>query len=257
MSPVRPLVVGNWKMNLDHVEAIHLTQQLGVLLRTISHEHTDVIVMPPFVDLRSVSSVMEADRLPMHLGAQHVSQFEGGAYTGEISVEMLKRLGVKTVLVGHSERRQHFHMDDDVLMATFETVLRAGLTPLLCIGESQEIRDGGRYAKFVAEQIRAVMNATFERPIMVAYEPLWAIGTGTSATTEQVAEMVDIIRHALPLHIATSTPVLYGGSVNAANAHELAQNGDVNGFLVGGASLKADEFVAIVAATNDCYPKSR
>jgi triosephosphate isomerase len=254
---IRPLIAGNWKMNLDHVEAIHLTQQLGVLLRANAHDHVDVLVLPPAVDLRSVSSIIDADRLSLVLGAQHASSFDSGAYTGEISVAMLKRLGVKYVLVGHSERRQMFHMDNSVVAATFDAVRRGGLTPIVCVGESGEVRESGEHESFVSEQVHSALGATNDGEVVIAYEPIWAIGTGASAETAQIAEMAAVLRRALPSGLRESTPVLYGGSIRASNAGEIARHGAVNGFLVGGASVKAEEFVEIVAAANDCYGRTR
>jgi triosephosphate isomerase (TIM) len=250
---VRPLVAGNWKMNKDFVEAVHLIQQLGVLLRARDVEGVDVMVIPPFTDLRSVTSVIEADRLTVSIGAQHVSAHERGAYTGETSVAMLARLGVGTVVVGHSERRRLFGMDDDVVAATLAAVRRGGLTPLLCVGEDEESRSRGDHERFVTAQIRHALAGAPSGPLIVAYEPIWAIGTGTPATTEDVALMAGVVRAALAESARETTRVLYGGSVGASNAGELARAGGVDGFLVGGGSLDAEEFAAIVVATHDCY----
>ncbi len=254
---IRPLIAGNWKMNLDHVEAVHLIQQLGVLLRATAHDNVDVVVTPPSVDLRTVSSLIDADRLPISLAAQHVSCFDAGAYTGEISVAMLKRLAVKYVLVGHSERRQLFHMDNDTVAATFDAVRRGGLTPILCVGESAEVRECGEHEAFVTDQIRSAIGAASDGELVIAYEPIWAIGTGVTAETAQIAEMAAVLRHALPASVRDLTPVIYGGSLRASNAAEIARYGAVNGFLVGGASLKAPEFAEIVGAANDCYGRTR
>jgi len=254
---IRPLVVGNWKMNLDHVEAIHLTQQIGVLMRQHAHEHVDVMIAAPFVDMRSVSSVIEADRLGIALAAQHVSALDNGAHTGEISVSMLKRLSVSAVIVGHSERRAMYAMDDRVVAATFDAVQRAEMTPIVCVGESLEVREAGDHESHVIDQVRRALAGVGERPYVVAYEPIWAIGTGVVAETAQVAEMMQCVRSALPTGHAERTPILYGGSVKSDNAVELSRHGAVDGFLVGGASLKADEFIAIVSAVNDCYPRTR
>jgi triosephosphate isomerase len=244
-------------MNLDHVEAIHLVQQLGVLLRAHSHDHVDVMVLPPSVDLRSVTSVIDADRLPIQVGAQHVSQHERGAYTGEISAAMLRRLGVGAVLVGHSERRQLFAMDEDTVAATFGAVQRASLRPILCVGETDEVRRGGEQVAYVTEQLDRAMVGALDTAFVVAYEPIWAIGTGVSAQVEEIEEMAVTIRRALPEARRTDTAVLYGGSVTADNVAEIARRGRVDGFLVGGASLRAEEFVAIVAQAHDCYGGTR
>ncbi|HUY43839.1 MAG TPA: triose-phosphate isomerase [Acidimicrobiales bacterium] len=259
MSERRALVVGNWKMNLDFVEAVHLTQQIGVLLRHEPVTHIDVMVAPPFVDLRSVSSVLESERVPVGLCAQHVNDHESGAHTGEISISMLTRLGVGTILVGHSERRTHYGMNDDVVSATLLAVVRAGQRAILCVGEDLEVRETAEHAAFVTNQLDVALRALSPAQrdlVTVAYEPLWAIGTGRSATDEEVREMaqvVDAVRSRLAME---SSRLLYGGSVNADNASELMGQG-VDGFLVGGASLKAESFVAILRAVDDCYAELR
>ncbi len=254
---MRSEIIGNWKMNLDHVEAIHLTQQIGVLLRAAAHENVDVIVAPPSVDLRSVTSVIDADRLPIGVAAQHVSSLDKGAYTGEISVAMLRRLGVTSVLVGHSERRAYYGMTDEVVNATAAAALKGGLRPVICVGESADVRGADEHETFVAGQVAAAVEGLTGGPVAVAYEPIWAIGTGDTASVEQVARMASVIREALPVALRADTPVLYGGSVNPDNAKELSTNGNVNGFLVGGASLVAAQFVEIVTIASECYGKSR
>jgi triosephosphate isomerase len=256
----RPLVIGNWKMNLDFVEALHLTQQLGVLLKNRPVEHTDVVIAPPFVDLRSAGSVLDAERLAVDLGAQHVNAHENGAFTGEISVSMLERLGVKWVIVGHSERRTHFAMSDDVVAATLAAVVRAGLHAVLCVGETAEVRAAGQHEAFVAAQLRSALGgleAKHHELVSVAYEPRWAIGTGVNATPEQVSAMTDLVRRVLRGLLSGTPRVLYGGSVNAENAATLVRESDLDGFLVGGASLKAESFCAIVHACDDCYAIKR
>jgi triosephosphate isomerase (TIM) len=250
---VRPVVAGNWKMNKDFVEAVHLTQQLGVMLRAREVDRVDVMVIPPFTDLRSVTSVVAADRLSISVGAQHASVHERGAFTGETSVSMLARLGVSTVIVGHSERRRLFAMDDAVVAATVTAVRRGGLTPLLCVGEDEETRARGDHEEFVTRQVQDALAAAPPGPLIIAYEPIWAIGTGTPATANDVATMAAVVRCALDESARATTPVLYGGSVGGSNAGELARVGGVDGFLVGGASLDAEEFTAIVVAVHDCY----
>ncbi len=256
----RPLVIGNWKMNHDHVAAVHLVQQLGVLLRAIPAEHTDVVVAPPFVDLRSVVSVVESERIPLAVGAQHVNEHAHGAHTGEVSVGMLSRLGVTSVLVGHSERRQSYAMSDDVVAATLRAVVTGGLRAVLCVGEDLAVREEGRQDEYVRAQLDSALAglepAALEA-VTVAYEPIWAIGTGVSATIEQVRATTSYLRATVSARGAGDMRVLYGGSVNADNASELVTEGGVDGFLVGGASLTADSFLAIVHACNDCYAKQR
>jgi len=259
MSERRALVVGNWKMNLDFVEAVHLTQQMGVLLRHEPVGHVDVLVAPPFVDLRSVASVLDSERVPVGLCAQHVNDHESGAHTGEISISMLTRLGVATFLVGHSERRTHYAMTDDVVSATLLAVVRAAQRAILCVGEDLAVREAGEHADFVTDQLESALRALTPAQrelVTVAYEPLWAIGTGRSATDEEVREMAQVMRAVLLALDMGGARLLYGGSINAENASELIGQG-VDGFLVGGASLKAESFVAILRAVDDCYAELR
>jgi triosephosphate isomerase len=247
-------------MNLDFVEALHLTQQLGVLLKNQPVEHTDVVIAPPFVDLRTVSSILDAERLAVALGAQHVNPHDNGAHTGEVSVSMLQRLGVEWVIVGHSERRTNYAMSDEIVASTLRAVVRAGLHAVLCVGESLSLREAGEHQSFVAAQLRSALGGLEEKfhgLVAVAYEPLWAIGTGVNASPEQVSEMSGLVREVLKELVSGSPSVLYGGSVNAENAASLVRESDLDGFLVGGASLKAESFCAILHACDDCYALKR
>ncbi len=254
----RALVVGNWKMNLDHVEAVHLTQQLGVILASRPAPHVDVVVAPPFVDLRSVGSVLEADRSAIELAAQHANPLPSGAHTGEVSVPMLARLRVRWVIVGHSERRALYAMSDDVVAATARAVVAGGLRAIVCVGEDEAVREAGRHREHVRAQVLAALEGLSapEGDVVVAYEPVWAIGTGRSAGVEEVREMAHVIAEALATTRVTGARVLYGGSVNADNAADLL-GGGVDGFLVGGASLRAESFGAIVSAGESCYAGGR
>ena len=256
----RPLVIGNWKMNLDFVEGLHLVQQLGVLLKSHPVEHTDVVVAPPFVDLRTVSSILDSERLAITLGAQHVNPYDNGAHTGEVSLAMLQRLGVAWVIVGHSERRTHYAMNDEIVATTLQSVVRAGQHAVLCVGETLALREGNEHQAFVRAQLESALHgldAKFHPLVTVAYEPLWAIGTGVTATSEQVKEMMVFLREVLRAQSIAEPQVLYGGSVNAENAGTLVRESDVDGFLVGGASLKAESFYAILQACDDCYAIKR
>jgi triosephosphate isomerase len=256
----RPLVIGNWKMNLDFVEGLHLVQQLGVLLKNHPVEHTDVVVAPPFVDLRTVSSILDSERLTISLGAQHVNPNDNGAHTGEISTSMLKRLNVEWIIVGHSERRTHYFMTDEIVAETLRAVVRAGQHAVLCVGESPERREAGDYEDIVRTQLESALKGLDERfraLVTVAYEPLWAIGTGVNATSVQVHEMTQFIRKVMASLSFPDSHVLYGGSVNPENAQSLVRDGDLDGFLVGGASLKAESFCAILQACDDCYALKR
>lgn len=257
---VRPLVLGNWKMNLDFVEAVHLTQQLTVLLKNKPAEHTDVVVVPPFVDLRSVTSVIASEKIDLGVGAQHVNPHDNGAHTGEISVAMLQRLGVGWVIVGHSERRSMYAMDDETVARTLNAVVRAGLRAVLCVGENAARREAGEHESFVDAQLRSALAGLDERyhdQVSVAYEPIWAIGTGATASTSQVEEMTGAIREQLEKLSLRAPRILYGGSVNDENAENIMRATTADGFLVGGASLKAESFGAIIRACNDCYAGNR
>ncbi|MGC2486482.1 MAG: triose-phosphate isomerase [Acidimicrobiales bacterium] len=256
----RPLVIGNWKMNLDFVEGLHLVQQIGVLMKNRPIEHTDVVVAPPFVDLRTVSSVLESERVAAVLGAQHVSDQENGARTGEISMSMLTRLGVQFVIVGHSERRTYYDMSDELVARTLRAVVRGGARAVVCVGENLEQRESGDAEAFVRHQLEAALGGLEERfheSTIVAYEPLWAIGTGVTASAEQVSDMTAFVRGLVRSCGFDAPKVLYGGSVNPDNAAELVRESDVDGFLVGGASLKAESFYAILRACDDCYALKR
>jgi triosephosphate isomerase (TIM) len=263
MSVRRPIVAGNWKLNLDHVEAVHLMSELAMRLRTMDVSPVDVAVVPPFTDLRSVSSVIDAEHLELVLGAQHVSEHDHGAFTGEISAAMLARLGVTVVLVGHSERRALFHMDDATVARTATAVVRAGLSPMLCVGETAAEREDGATEEVLARQLAAVLSGVegvdAER-LSVAYEPVWAIGTGTSATPEDAAAGCAHLRKLAEQHLgegADRLRILYGGSVSPENAAGLVEPDDVDGLLVGSASITAASFAAVVGAVADCYRSSR
>ena len=260
MSARRPLVIGNWKMNLDYVEGLHLVQQLGVLMKNRPVEHVEVVVAAPFVDLRTVSSIIDSERFVIGLGAQHVNSHENGAHTGEISTTMLKRLNVEWVIVGHSERRVHYAMSNEIVAETLGAVVRAGQRAVLCVGEDQSVRENDRYKEYVGAQLDSALSGLdrkFHALVTVAYEPLWAIGTGVNASGEQVREMTAFLREELAARSFDAPQVIYGGSVNAENAASLMGESDVDGFLVGGASLKAEVFYTILRACDDCYAVKR
>jgi triosephosphate isomerase len=260
MGATRSLVIGNWKMNLDFVEALHLGQQIGVILKNRPAEHTDVVLAPPFVDLRTVTSIVDSERMAIEVAAQHVNPHDNGAHTGEVSTSMLKRLGVTWVLVGHSERRTHYFMDDEVVAETLRAVVRAGLRAVLCVGEDGDVRDSGGQSEFVRDQLHAALDGLEPRYVellTIAYEPIWAIGTGVTASNDQIREMTAFVRSVLTELSMAGTRVLYGGSVNPENAPGIVTDAGVDGFLVGGASLKAESFLAIVQACDDCYAGKR
>jgi triosephosphate isomerase (TIM) len=258
----RPIVAGNWKMNLDHVEAVHLISELGVRLRGQDASGVDVVVLPPFTDLRTASSVIEADRLDLALGAQHVSEHSAGAYTGEISTAMLARLGVTVVVAGHSERRRLFGMDDEAVARTAVAIRDAGLVPMVCVGETGDERDAGETESVLTRQLDAVLGALGDVDadrLLLAYEPVWAIGTGVAATSEDAQAASALLRQrwrAVRADGEDRLRILYGGSVSSDNAAELVEGRDVDGLLVGGASLTAASFAAVVDAVAGCYRSS-
>ena len=214
---------------------------------------------PPFVDLRSVASIVDSERIPIGVAAQHVNPNDNGAHTGEVSASMLKRLGVTWVLVGHSERRSMYAMDDAAVALTLRAVVRSGLKAVLCVGEALDIREDGNHDEWVRRQLRSALDGLDERfaeLVTIAYEPIWAIGTGLTADVAQVHAMMTHVRSVLTPAFKESR-VLYGGSVNAENAASLVAEGRADGFLVGGASLKAESFLAIIQACDDCYALKR
>ena len=246
-----PLLAGNWKMNLDHLEAIHLVQGLAIALDDAGFDYSraDVVVIPPFTDIRSVQTVVEGDNLKIQYGAQDISTHASGAFTGEVSAEMLTKLGVTFVIVGHSERRQ-YHGETDALVGEKASVaLAAGITPIICCGEGLDVRKAGQQVPHVLAQIDgALAGFTPEQAskIVIAYEPIWAIGTGEVATPADAQEVCGAIRSRLAERfspeIAGGVRVLYGGSVKSSNIRDIMAEPDVDGGLVGGASLKAEEF---------------
>ncbi|NYD41719.1 triose-phosphate isomerase [Nocardioides panaciterrulae] len=249
-----PLMAGNWKMNLNHQEAIVLVQKLAVTLADKKHDYSraEVVVVPPFTDLRSVQSLVDGDRLAVRYGAQDVSMHEAGAYTGEISAGMLAKLGCSYVVVGHSERREHHGEGDDVVNAKAHRALAAAMTPIVCVGEGLSVRQAGEHVAHTLGQLDgslAGFSAEQVAGLVVAYEPVWAIGTGEVATPEDAQEVCAAIRGRVrEVHgdvAADGVRILYGGSVKAANVAGIMAQGDVDGCLVGGASLQADEFGGI------------
>jgi triosephosphate isomerase len=247
-----PLMAGNWKMNLNHLEAIALVQKLAFSLTAEDHDKAECVVIPPFTDLRSVQTLVDGDKLRIRYGAQDLSQHDAGAYTGEISGAMLAKLGCSYVLVGHSERRQYHGESDELLNAKVRKAFEHGLTPIVCVGEGLDVRQqGGQIAHSVGQLTAALAGVPAEqaRGVVVAYEPVWAIGTGEVATPEDAQEVCGALRRTLgelyPGELADGVRVLYGGSVKSSNVAALMAQPDVDGALVGGASLDADEFATL------------
>ena len=254
MAKRTPLMAGNWKMNKDHQEATHLVQKLSWELQDKKHDFDDVevAVIPPFTDIRTVQTLVDGDKLKLKYGAQDLSAFDSGAYTGEISGAFLAKLGVSYVVVGHSERREFHAETDAVVNAKAKAAYRHGLTPIVCIGEKLEVRKAGTHVEYTLTQLDgsiAGIPAEQAASIVIAYEPVWAIGTGEVATPEDAQEVCAAIRVRLgelySAELAAGVRVLYGGSVKASNVAGIMVKEDVDGALVGGASLDPTEFAGI------------
>jgi triosephosphate isomerase len=251
----RPLIAGNWKMNYTHLEAIGLTQKLAFSMTPEQFAAAEVVILPPYISIRSVQTLIDGDSVPIRYGAQDLSPHDSGAYTGDVSGPMLAKLGCSYVVVGHSERRQYHHEDDATVNAKLVAAFRNEITPILCIGESLEIRDANGHLAHCAAQIEAGLSglsAEQVQSIVIAYEPIWAIGTGKVATPENAQEVCAAIRvrvgELYSPDVADAVRVLYGGSVKASNAAEILAQADIDGALVGGASLDPVEFTAICVA---------
>jgi triosephosphate isomerase (TIM) len=249
----RPLISGNWKMHLNHFEAIQTVQKLGYLVPKEATESVEVSIHPPFTDLRSIQTLIAADDLPFALGAQHCHWEDRGAFTGEVSPAFLAKLDVRYVVCGHSERRELFGETDEMVAAKVTAIQRHGMTPILCVGETLEEREAGHTEAKVLGQVTAGLDgrpAATVATMVIAYEPIWAIGTGRTATADDAQAVCAAIR----AHVATLTDdatagalrIQYGGSVKASNIVELMAQTDIDGALVGGASLDPDEFARIV-----------
>ncbi|MBA2554925.1 MAG: triose-phosphate isomerase [Geodermatophilaceae bacterium] len=248
----RPMIAGNWKMNLSHLEAIALVQKVAFSLDATQLQRVEVVVLPPFVSLRSVQALIVGDQLLIGYGAQDLSPHTDGAYTGDISGAMLAGLGCQYVLVGHSERREHHHESDAAINAKLGAALDNAITPILCVGEGLPVRSEGRHVEYCLTQLDgALAGLAADRlaELVLAYEPVWAIGTGEVATPEDAQEMCSALRERLrETHgaaLAGGMRILYGGSVKASNTEGIVAQPDVDGALVGGASLDADEFARI------------
>jgi triosephosphate isomerase len=253
MSQRTPLVVGNWKMHRDHLEGIQLLQRLAYHLTEEDTEEQEIVVCPPFTALRSLQTLIQSDRMKVRLGAQDCHPDAEGAHTGDVSVPMLARLDVAYVVVGHSERRLHHEEDDALISRKARAVLAGGLRPIVCVGEGEAARESGRAEDVVLAQLRGSLDSvepSSEEELVIAYEPVWAIGTGRTATPTDAQDMASAIRLALAERFgggrAAGIRILYGGSVKPSNIRSLMTLEDVDGVLVGGASLSAEDFALIV-----------
>jgi triosephosphate isomerase len=248
----KPLISANWKMNHNHFEAIQCVQKLAYLVGKEDLEHVDVSIHPPFTDIRSVQTVIDADKLLFAVGAQHCHWEDKGAFTGEVSPLFLAKLNVQYVIVGHSERRQLFGETDQMVAKKVVAIQRQSMTPIVCVGETLEEREAGQTEAKVIDQIRAALGTLQPAAVgalVVAYEPIWAIGTGRTATADDAQQMCAAIRLSVAeiagAEAAESVRIQYGGSVKSSNIAELIERPDIDGALVGGASLDPDEFARI------------
>jgi triosephosphate isomerase (TIM) len=247
-----PLIAGNWKMNLDHLQSIAFVQKLAWALRDAKHRYADVevAVFPPYTDLRSVQTLIAADKLELAHGGQDLSAHDSGAFTGEISGAFLSALACRYVIIGHSERREYHHEDDDLVARKTLAALRHGLVPVVCVGETADDLEAHGPSAVPVAQLRVVLEALSpDADLVVAYEPVWAIGSGQAATPEQAQNVCAALRASIAETLgdaaAQRTRILYGGSVKAANIAGFMNQPDVDGALVGGASLDVDEFSSI------------
>ena len=250
----KPLIAGNWKMNLNHFEAIALVQKIAFSLPEKYFDKVDVTVIPPFTDLRSVQTLVDGDKLRLSYGAQDLSPHDSGAYTGDISGAFLAKLGCSFVVVGHSERRTYHNEDDALVAAKAAAAFRHGLVPIVCIGEHLEVREAGNHVEHNLAQLRGSLAGLTDEQlagVVIAYEPVWAIGTGRVAGAGDAQEVCGAIRAELAqlssAQVAGGVRVLYGGSVNAKNVGEIVAQTDVDGALVGGASLDGEQFATLAA----------
>lgn len=247
-----PLIAGNWKMNHDHLEAIQSAQKLAFAFPKDGYEYVDVALMVPFTDLRSVQTLVEGDKLSITYGAQDVSQHDNGAYTGEISASMLEKLGCTWVVVGHSERREYHNESNELVAAKAAKAIVHGMTPIVCVGEPLEIREAGEHVSYVVEQTRESLKGLDLSKVVIAYEPVWAIGTGKVASAADAQEVChairELVRELSDDATADAIRILYGGSVKADTVAEIIGEADVDGGLVGGASLDGQDFARLAAA---------
>ncbi|MFC3449156.1 triose-phosphate isomerase [Amycolatopsis speibonae] len=250
----KPLIAGNWKMNQNHLEAIALVQKIAFALPEKYYAKVDVAVLPPFTDIRSVQTLTDGDKLSLTYGAQDLSPHDSGAYTGDVSGLMLKKLGCSFVTVGHSERREYHGETDELVNKKVKAALKHGITPILCVGEKLEVREAGEHIAHTTTQLveglKGLKNEQV-KDVVVAYEPVWAIGTGKVATPADAEEVCGAIRATLAekygAEVASSVRVLYGGSAKANNISDLVACENIDGALVGGASLDGDEFTKLCA----------
>ena len=251
------LMAGNWKMNKTMSEAIVLTQQLCNQYNR-KWDNVDIVVCPPAIDIKSVYTVIDFDKTKIAVGAQNVHWEESGAFTGEISIPMIKEAGCEFCIVGHSERREMFNETDTSVNLKVKALIEADIAPIVCVGESLSMRDSGDYVAFIVAQVRAALAGLDEadmKKVVIAYEPIWAIGTGRTATPEQAEEVCAAIRATIAdmfgKGVADACRVLYGGSMNVGSVESLLAQPDIDGGLIGGAALQSDSFRQLIEAASE------
>ncbi len=251
----KPIMAGNWKMNLTHVDGLGLVQKLAWTLqdKKWDADQVEAVVVPPFTAIHTVQTIINGDRLKLHYGAQDISEHDNGAYTGDVSGEMLAKLGCHYVIVGHSERRQYHNETDEVVCSKVKKVIEYGMTPIMCCGEGLEIREAGNHVAHVTDQVAAGLSGVAAQDVekmVIAYEPIWAIGTGKTASPQDAQEVCGAIRvkvaEIYSQDVADKVRIQYGGSVKPDNVAEIMAQPDIDGALVGGASLDPGKFASIV-----------
>ncbi|MDN8625636.1 triosephosphate isomerase (TIM) [Corynebacterium mucifaciens] len=247
-----PLIAGNWKMNHDHLQAIQSAQKLVFAFPKDGYEYVDIALTVPFTDLRSIQTLVEGDKLKITYGAQDVSEHDNGAFTGDISAAMLEKLGCSWVVVGHSERREYHGETNEQVAAKAAKAIEHGIVPIVCVGEPLEVREAGEHVSYVVQQVRESLAGVDLSRTVIAYEPVWAIGTGKVASAQDAQEVChgirELVRELSDDTVADQIRILYGGSVKAGTVAEIIGQPDVDGGLVGGASLDGQDFAKLAAA---------
>ena len=253
---MKKIIIGNWKLNLDHLEAIQLFQKLNYSLNTDIDEKISIVVAPSHTSLRSIQTIIDADKLNIFLSSQDVSMFNDGAYTGEVSAHQLAKLNISYCIVGHSERRQHFNETDEFVNVKVNNLINKEITPIICFGESNDQRTDGNYMDFLINQIEISTKGLRKDKvdeIIFAYEPIWAIGTGQNASLQDIVEVISKVKEFISkksFFNEEKIKFIYGGSVSPDNSYEILNSKIIDGALVGGASLDVDKFIKIIESVD-------
>ncbi len=253
---MKKIIIGNWKLNLDHLEAIQLLQKLNYSLNTDIDEKISIVIAPSHTSLRSIQTIIDADKLNIFLSSQDVSMFNDGAYTGEVSTHQLAKLNISYCIVGHSERRQHFNETDEIINVKVNNLINKEITPIICFGESSNQRTDGNYMDFLINQIENSTKGLRKDKvdeIIFAYEPIWAIGTGQNASLQDIVEVISKVKESISKKLFFNDEkikFIYGGSVSPDNSNEILNSKIIDGALVGGASLDVDKFIKIIESVD-------